>query len=44
MWTIEAGDLTVVGKVGLAITLGTVAGVGINTAHELGHKRDELER
>lgn len=22
----------------------TVAGVGINTAHELGHKRDALER
>ena len=23
---------------------GTVAGIGINTAHELGHKRDKLER
>src|SRR5690606_19034461 len=28
----------------LALTVGTVAGVGINTAHELGHKRDRLER
>ena len=24
--------------------MGTVAGIGINTAHELGHKRDRLER
>ena len=24
--------------------MGTVAGIGINTAHELGHKRDKLER
>ncbi|HEX6418574.1 MAG TPA: alkane 1-monooxygenase [Acidimicrobiales bacterium] len=31
-------------QLGLALTVGTVAGVGINTAHELGHKRDRLER
>ena len=31
-------------ELGLALTVGTVAGVGINTAHELGHKRDRLER
>jgi alkane 1-monooxygenase len=29
---------------GLAVTVGIVAGVAINTAHELGHKRPELER
>lgn len=39
------GDpLTVVQKIGLATTLGMVAGIGINTAHELGHKKAELER
>ncbi len=32
------------GKIGVAMTTATVAGVGINTAHELGHKRDTLER
>ncbi len=37
-------DLAVVDKVGLAITLGLLNGVAINTAHELGHKRDDLER
>ena len=40
-----AGDtLSVVDKVGLALTVGTVAGVGINTAHELGHKKERVER
>jgi len=29
---------------GLALTIGVVGGVGINTAHELGHKSDRLER
>src|SRR3954453_13374035 len=38
------GDLSVVEKVGLALTLGSVNGIGINTAHELGHKRASLER
>ena len=36
--------LTVVQKVGLALGLGMVAGIGINTAHELGHKKEEHER
>lgn len=31
-------------KVGLALTVGTVAGIGINTAHELGHKKEKHER
>jgi alkane 1-monooxygenase len=38
------GGLSVVEKVGLALTLGCVNGIGINTAHELGHKRASLER
>jgi len=29
---------------GLALTIGLASGVGINTAHELGHKKEELER
>ncbi len=36
--------LTVVQKIGLALGLGMVAGIGINTAHELGHKKEEYER
>ncbi|MET9263537.1 fatty acid desaturase [Amycolatopsis sp. NPDC004079] len=43
-WMLAQGDLSVGGKIGLAITLGTVAGIGINTAHELGHKRESTER
>jgi alkane 1-monooxygenase len=31
-------------RLGLATTTGVVAGVAINTAHELGHKREQLER
>lgn len=38
------GDLSGWSQLGFALTVGTVAGVGINTAHELGHKRDALER
>jgi alkane 1-monooxygenase len=36
--------LSVVDKIGLATGLGMVAGIGINTAHELGHKKESLER
>jgi alkane 1-monooxygenase len=36
--------MSVADKTGLAITVGIVAGFGINTAHELGHKKDQLER
>lgn len=36
--------LSVMDKIGLAVTVGVVAGVAINAAHELGHKRDQLER
>jgi alkane 1-monooxygenase len=37
-------DLGVAEKLGLALTLGCVNGIGINTAHELGHKRASVER
>ncbi|MEC3976473.1 alkane 1-monooxygenase [Amycolatopsis sp. H20-H5] len=42
LWTTH--PLSVADKIGLAVTVGMVAGIGINTAHELGHKKDQLER
>lgn len=36
--------LTWYDKLGLATGMGMVAGIGINTAHELGHKKEEHER
>ncbi|MFE1443768.1 alkane 1-monooxygenase [Streptomyces sp. NPDC058739] len=47
IWACEqwsSDDLSVVAALGLAATTGVVAGVAINTAHELGHKRERLER
>jgi alkane 1-monooxygenase len=38
------GGLAVIDKIGIAVTLGMLNGVAINTAHELGHKREHLER
>lgn len=38
------GSLTCVDKVGLATGVGIVGGIGINTAHELGHRHEKLER
>jgi alkane 1-monooxygenase len=38
------GDLTTLDKIGLAISIGCIGGIGINTAHELGHKRESHER
>jgi alkane 1-monooxygenase len=32
------------GRLGMVFAVGTVSGIAINTAHELGHKREELER
>lgn len=43
-WLWSTQGLGFVGDLGLAITTGVVGGVGINTAHELGHKRVRLER
>jgi len=37
-------DLSLIDQLGYAITVGTVAGVAINTAHELGHKKERSER
>ncbi len=43
-WFIATSDVSVLDKVGLAVTVGFIAGLGINTAHELGHKRESHER
>ncbi|MTD43278.1 alkane 1-monooxygenase [Conexibacter sp. W3-3-2] len=42
LWS--SGDLGPAALVGLTWTVGLVNGIGINTAHELGHKRASLER
>ena len=39
-----SGDLAFLEQLGLALTIAMVAGIGINTAHELGHKRASTER
>jgi alkane 1-monooxygenase len=39
-----SGDLSALESLGLAFTVGCVSGIAINTAHELGHKRKQLER
>ena len=43
-WFLRHGDLSVVDKVGLTLTIGFIGGIGINTAHELGHKKESHER
>ncbi|WP_269431114.1 fatty acid desaturase [Luteipulveratus halotolerans] len=37
-------SLTTLQKIGIAISIGCVGGIGINTAHELGHKKEANER
>jgi alkane 1-monooxygenase len=43
-WLGFDGGLSWPAKFGLALSVGMLGGVGINTAHELGHKKDALER
>ncbi len=43
-WLLGGSALDLVDKIGLALGLGMVAGIGINTAHELGHKKEQHER
>ncbi len=43
-WQWAHGGLGLIDKIGLAVTEAMVSGIAINTAHELGHKRDALER
>ena len=50
LWLIAHGDplghadLGTLDKIGLAVSIGCIGGIGINTAHELGHKRESHER
>ncbi len=39
-----SGNLSLLESFGLALTVGCVSGIAINTAHELGHKRASMER
>ena len=43
-WEWTHGHLSVTETLGLALTVGVSSGVAINTAHELGHKKDRVER
>lgn len=43
-WVAVRGGLAWWELAGLVVTIGIVNGIGINTAHELGHKRETLER
>jgi alkane 1-monooxygenase len=43
-WLFSRSSLSIADKLGLALTVGMVSGIAINTAHELGHKRASLER
>ncbi len=43
-WIVGTGDLAWWQTLGYALTVGTVGGVAINTAHELGHKSEKVER
>jgi alkane 1-monooxygenase len=40
----DSGQLSPLARIGAVISVGTVTGVGITTAHELGHRRGRLER
>ena len=43
-WMIADGGLRLVDEIGLSLSVGMIAGIGINTAHELGHKKEQHER
>jgi alkane 1-monooxygenase len=44
MYLVAHGDVSTVDKVGVAVSIGCIGGIGINTAHELGHKKEANER
>ncbi len=43
-WMMTRPGYDLADQVGMAISLGMVAGIAINTAHELGHKKESHER
>ena len=44
LWLLATADLALADQIGLALSLGAVGGIGINAAHELGHKHPVWER
>lgn len=43
-WIVVNGNIAIWEYAGLIFTVGAINGIGINTAHELGHKRESLDR
>jgi len=43
-WLVAQGQLSALQLTGLIFTVGTINGIAINTAHELGHKKESLDR
>ena len=43
-WVWSQPHVNPASRIGLVISVGIVTGIAINTAHELGHKREDLER
>jgi alkane 1-monooxygenase len=43
-WIWSSGEINTIESLGLALTMGVVGGIAINTAHELGHKRASSEK
>ena len=43
-WAWSQPHVNLASRVGLVVSVGIVTGIAINTAHELGHKREEVER
>lgn len=43
-WLLTTYPMSLIDKLGLAVSVGVVAGIGINTAHELGHKKEQHEK
>ena len=43
-WFVGTQDISVLSIIVLAVTAGSYSGLGINTAHEMGHKKPKFER
>ena len=43
-WFVAAQDPGWFGTLGLALLVGAIGGFGVNTGHELGHKKDPTDR
>src|SRR5690554_2751614 len=43
-WLASRKKTPIEDKIGLTLTVGAINGVGINTAHELGHKSNKLNK